>query len=255
MRLESLLLTRDPEIVCVFQPALEKLFIDVEICRGISSGQEILSTEKFDAVIVDCDDLDGGLRVIESLRTTPSNKNSVSFAILNGKTTTQQAFQSGANFVLQKPIVTLNVMRCFRTALNFMVREQRRYFRHPVDLPAMLESGEGQAVKVTITNISESGMAIFFRGRLPMGSVSAKFVLPMIAAPFELKVQVAWMDDSGRMGLRFVEFSGGSRKQLEQWLTEQGKKTATGQTDQSMQFRLLSSTLGTNAIELPGRRL
>ena len=72
MHLESLLLTRDPEIVRVLQPALEKLSIDVEICRGISSGQEILSSEKFDAVLVDCDDLDGGLRVIESLVRPPA---------------------------------------------------------------------------------------------------------------------------------------------------------------------------------------
>ena len=231
MHLESLLITRDPEIVRVLQPALEKLSINVEICRGISSGQEILSTEKFDAVIVDCDDLDGGLRVIESLRKTPSNKDSVSFAILNGKTTTQQAFQLGANFVLQKPIATLNAMRGFHTALNFMIREQRRYFRHPVEIPAMLESSEGQKVKVTITNISEGGMAIFFRGNFPRGSISAKFRLPTIADPLEPGVQVAWMDDSGRMGLRFVNFSGCSRKQLEQWLTEQCQKPANGQTN------------------------
>jgi DNA-binding response OmpR family regulator len=95
MHLESLLLTRDPEIVRVLQPALEKQSIDVEICRGISSGQEILSSENFDAVLVDCDDLDGGLRVIESLRKPPSNKNSVSFAILNGKTTLSDHLNSG----------------------------------------------------------------------------------------------------------------------------------------------------------------
>ena len=53
---------------------------------------------------MDCDDLKGALSVLESLRKSASNKNSVTFAILNGSTTTQQAFQMGANFVLQKPI-------------------------------------------------------------------------------------------------------------------------------------------------------
>ena len=42
MQLESLLLSRDPEVIRVVQPALEKLSIDVEVCRGINSGQEIL---------------------------------------------------------------------------------------------------------------------------------------------------------------------------------------------------------------------
>jgi len=67
MPLESLLLSRDPEIIRVLQPALEKLSIDVEVCRGVGSGNEILRTEKFDAIIVDCDDLKGALGVLESL--------------------------------------------------------------------------------------------------------------------------------------------------------------------------------------------
>jgi len=224
MPLGSLLLSRDTEVIRVLQPALEKLFIEVEVCRGVSSGHEILRTEKFDAIIVDCDDLKGGLRVLESLRKAPSNRNSVTFAILNGTTTTNQAFQMGANFVLQKPISTLNATRCFSAALNFMIREQRRYFRHPVELPATFGSGDGQKLKATITNISEGGMAIFFRGKFPLGSVSANFKLPGVATPLEPKVQVAWMDDSGRAGLRFIDMPKDSRAQLDYWLTERCEK-------------------------------
>ena len=126
-----------------------------------SRSKSILRTEKFDAVIVDCDDLAGGLRVLEGLRKGPSNRNSVTFAILNGTTTTKQAFQMGVNFVLQKPISALSAARCFSAALNFMIREKRRYLRHPVEIAVTLESDEGQKLKATITNISEGGMAFF----------------------------------------------------------------------------------------------
>ena len=223
MRLESLLLSRDAEVIRVLQPALEKLSIEVEVCHGVRSGHEIIRTEKFDAIIVDCDDLEGGLRVLEGSRKASSNKNSVTFAILNGTTTTQQAFEMGVNFVLQKPISTLNATRCFSAALNFMIREQRRYFRHPVEIPATLGSGEGQKLKATITNISEGGMAIFFRGKFPPGSISANFKLPGVATPLEPKVQLAWMDDSGRAGLQFFDVAKDMRDQLDQWLTEQCK--------------------------------
>jgi len=223
MRLESLLLSRDAEVIRVLQSALEKLSIEVEVCHGVSSGHEIIRTEKFDAIIVDCDDLEGGLRVLEGLRKASSNKNSVTFAILNGTTTTQQAFEMGVNFVLQKPISTLNATRCFSAALNFMIREQRRYFRHPVEIPATLGSGEGQKLEATITNISEGGMAIFFRGKFPPGSISANFKLPGVATPLEPKVQLAWMDDSGRAGLQFFDVAKDMRYQLDQWLTEQCK--------------------------------
>ena len=67
-----------------------------------------------------------------------------------------------------------------------------------------------------MTNISEGGMAIFFRGKLPPGSVStASFKLPGAASPLEPKVQVAWMDDSGRAGLRFIDMPKDSREQLD----------------------------------------
>jgi hypothetical protein len=63
MPLESLLLSRDPEVIRVLRPALEKLSIDVEVCSGVNSGQEILSTEKVDAGLVDCDDLKSAVGV------------------------------------------------------------------------------------------------------------------------------------------------------------------------------------------------
>ena len=225
MQLESLLLSRDPEVIRVVQPALEKLSIDVEVCRGVNSGQEILRTERFDAIIVDCDDLKGALGVLEGLRKSVSNKNSATFAIVNGNTTTQQAFKMGANFVLQKPISALNAKRCFSAAVNFMMRERRRYFRHPVEMPATLSFGEGQKMKVTVTNLSEGGMAIFFRGPLPKGRVSTvSFNLPGAASALEPKVQVAWMDESGHAGLRFIDVSKESRAQLDAWLAGQSEK-------------------------------
>jgi CheY-like chemotaxis protein len=222
MLLQSLLLSRDPEVLRVLQPALEKLAIGVEVCRGVNSGHEILTTEKFDAVIVDCDDLKGGLDVLANLKKNASNRNSVAFAILNGGTTTQQAFQFGANFVLQKPISAVNAMRCFSAAINFMVREQRRYFRHPVEMPVTLTFGERRIFKATATNISEGGMAIFFRGQLPRSGVSkVAFKLPGAATPLEVSVNIAWMDESGRAGVRFTTMSKDARQHLEAWLAEQ----------------------------------
>ena len=57
MNLESLLVCRDAEVVRVLRPTLEKLSIEVEVSAAARSGAEILTSSKFDAVIVDCDDL------------------------------------------------------------------------------------------------------------------------------------------------------------------------------------------------------
>jgi DNA-binding response OmpR family regulator len=229
MTLESLLLSRDTDLLSVLRPTLEKLAIDVEICQEARAAADILIAEKFDAVIVDCDDLRGGLEVLQGLRGTPSNKNSVTFAILNGKkTTTQQAFGMGANFVLQKPISALNATRCFNAALSFMMRERRRYYRQPVKTMVRVILGDKE-LKATSTNISEGGIALTLRGAMPKGAVChLKFSLPETTISMDLEAELAWADVTGRAGFRFQKVSKSSQEQLEKWLNERMEKDFPG---------------------------
>jgi DNA-binding response OmpR family regulator len=232
MTLESLLLSQDPELVRVVRPTLEKLSIDVEVCHEARAAADILVSEKFDAVIVDCDDLQGGLGILQGLRSTPSNKNSVTFAILNGKkTTTHEAFGMGANFVLQKPISTLNASRCFHAALNFMVRERRRYFRHPVKMRVQIVLGD-KTVKATSTNVSESGIALMLREALPKGATPhLQFTLPGTDSKLNLEAEVVWADVKGRVGLRFHNVEKNAQELLENWLDDRLEEELPGAKD------------------------
>jgi CheY-like chemotaxis protein len=232
MTLESLLLSRDPEVVRVLRPTLEKLSIDVEVCQEARTGSDILLSDKFDAVIVDCDDLSGGLALLQGLRNTPSNKSCVAFAVLNGRrTTTQEAFGMGANFVLQKPISTLNASRCFHAALNFMLKERRRYFRQPVKMRIQVVL-EGKTLTATGTNISEGGMAVVLREALPKGAMPhLKFRLPDSSIDFDVEAEVAWADFKGLAGLRFHHVPSAAQAQLEQWLDDRMEEEFPGSKD------------------------
>src|SRR6266852_8692005 len=232
MTLESLLLSRDTDLVRVLRPTLEKLAIDVEICQEARAAADILVSEKFDAVIVDCDDLKGGLEVLQGLRSTPSNKNSVTFAVLNGKkTTTHDAFGMGANFVLQKPISALNASRCFNAALNFMVRERRRYYRQPVKMLVSIFHANKE-LKASSTNLSEGGIALLLREPLPKGATPRlKFMLPEVNVPFEVEAEVAWADIQGHVGFRFVNVSQSAQQALEKWLDAQMASNFPGLTE------------------------
>lgn len=225
MELESLLLSRDAEVVRVLRPTLEKLSIEVEVCQDVKKASEILISEKFDAVIVDCDDLQGGLEVLQCLRATPSNRNSVTFAVLNGKkTTTQEAFGMGVNFVLQKPISALNASRCFHAALSFMERERRRYFRHPVKMLVRVFLDEKEW-KATSTNVSERGIALLLHQALPKNATPLlHFTLPETGTQLEMEAEVAWADLKGHAGLRFLEVPQSSQEVLEKWLNERMEK-------------------------------
>jgi CheY-like chemotaxis protein len=225
MNLESLLISHDAALLGVLRPTLEKLAVSVEVCANSESGNETLSQRKFDAVIVDCDDLQGGIDIIKGLRKAQSNGSSVAFAVLNGKTTTQEAFQIGANFVLQKPLTPLHATRCFNAALSFMVRERRRYFRQPVAVPVQMSADDKPVVHATTTNLSEGGMAIRFTGKLPKDAVvGLQFTLPNSITPLELKAKIAWADESGHAGVKFVEVPSSSQVEIDEWLSEQLKE-------------------------------
>jgi DNA-binding response OmpR family regulator len=229
MPLESLLLSRDVEVLRILRPTLERLSIQVEICQEAKKAGEILLAEKFDAVIVDCDDLPGGVELLQSLRSTASNKNTVTFAVLNGKkTSTQQAFGMGVNFVLQKPITTLNASRCFNAALNFMERERRRYYRQPLEMPVVVVLDDKE-VKATSTNLSEGGMALFSRQALPKhGSARLRFTLPKSNLALEIESEVAWADLKGHAGLRFVNVPESTQESLEKWFNQDMEKQLPG---------------------------
>lgn len=219
--LESLLLSRDAEVLRVLRATLEKLSIEIQVCQEAKKASDILISEKFDAVIVDCDDMPGGVGVLEGLRATPGNKNSVTFAIVNQRTSTQEAFAMGVNFVLHKPLSVLNTSRCFNAALSFMLRERRRYFRHPVKMPVCLVL-HGKEIKGESTNISEGGIALRLHHALPKNATPRlQCTLPASGPALDVATEVAWADLKGYVGLRFLKLPARSQELLEGWLTTQ----------------------------------
>lgn len=221
MNLDALLISQDTALFGVLRSALEKISVNVHVSPELRRSKDLLAKRKFDAVIIDCDDLQNGVDLLRTLRQTQSNAKSVAFAVVNGKTTTQEAFESGANFVLQKPLTPVHAARCFNAALNFMVRERRRYFRQPVDMPLRISLPPNQEVTATATNLSEGGMAIRILGKLPKeAQAQFRFTLPGANISLELKGQIAWADETGHVGIRFIEVPQSSQYQLEKWLTD-----------------------------------
>jgi CheY-like chemotaxis protein len=222
MSLVSLLLSRDPELVRPIRSALERHSIGVEVCMGPNAGMEILASEHFDAVIVDCDDFEDGSKVLRDLRGTAANKSSVAVAVVNQRTSTVQAFQMGANFVIQKPVSSVNADRCASAAVAMMTRERRRYYRHPLDFGVTAFFGKDEMREAQATNISEGGMAVCFSDPLPSSGLSKiSFRLPNMHAPLEFRADLAWADEEGRAGLRFVDLPKKAQETIEDWMTRQ----------------------------------
>src|SRR5690348_8680168 len=194
MPLSALLLSRDDEVIRMLRRVLQDLAVELQVCTGSDDCVQQLSRRKFDAVIVDCDDVHGGQEALRSVRKTTSNKSSTTFAIINGITSVQNAFQMGANLAMEKPISPDRALHSFRAAQGLMEAERRRYYRHRVEMPVLLQLGK-EEYRGMATNLSNGGMALTMQGGLPehqMGTVS--FTLPDSDARLELKARVAWAD-------------------------------------------------------------
>jgi CheY-like chemotaxis protein len=221
MELESLLLCRDPNALRIFRRALDDLGIGVEVATVAESALKRLDRNKFDAIIVDCDDLAGGTEVLTGVQQSPSNKRAIAIAMINGATTMRAAFEMGAHFALDKPITLERAVRALRAAHGFMINEQRRYFRHPVDSNAYLSFGVVTRLACKITNISDGGMAVALSEQIsPSWVVEVCFELPGVPETLEVKGEFAWSDGKGNAGIRFIYVPIESRKWLGKWLAE-----------------------------------
>ncbi len=219
MSAEALLLVRDPEALRIFRKALESGGISPHIVSAAGDAAVSLSSHKYDAVVIDCDDLPEGREILRTLRSGRANKNAIVFALTNGATTVKAAYELGANFVLEKPLSLDRLQRSVRAAQGLIMRERRRYFRHPLDCPGTITAADGRQLAVRVLNLSEGGMALVVLDAVPLsGNIKFKFHLLDVRTPIEGRGEVAWVLNSKEVGIKFLSFSMQSKSSFDDWL-------------------------------------
>ena len=219
MALQALLLTRDPEVQKTIRRVLDTANIDLDLSQNVEQARMAISRRKYDAFMVDCDDMPSGPEVLRELRKGKSNRNCIAFAVISGRTSIQQAFEMGANFVLDKPISVDRVTRSVRAAQGLILRERRRYHRHLVKATGSILVDAGSEVPISITNISHGGISIECARRLDEGGAAKlRFQLPGARHTLEVKGEVMWSTPEGKSGIRFQVISVDMKKELDHWL-------------------------------------
>ncbi len=224
--LQSLLLSRDDDVIRILRRVLDDLEIELEVYTAAERAAEELARHKYDAIIVDCQGVNGAAEVLRNLRKSPSNKSSTVFAITDGSTSVSRAFEMGANLALDKPLTADRAKRSFRAAQGLMLQERRRYYRHPVDMTVTIrfEAKERkQEFQGSANNLSEGGMALKLKNSVQdkIGLATLQFVLPGTRNWIETQGRVAWADGEGHAGVRFENPPEVVKEQLEKWFTQQ----------------------------------
>jgi CheY-like chemotaxis protein len=219
MALEALLLSRDNQVLKTISRVLDEANIDVQVCSTSEDALQILNRHKYDTFVVDCDDVPAAPLVLQQLRKGKSNKSCIAFALVNGRTTVRQAFEMGANFVLDKPVSMERALRSVKAAQGLIMRERRRYHRHLVSASGVIVVDGSTELPVSIITISEGGVSIECARQLDKGGAARlRILLPGALNYLDLKGEVIWSDTDGRAGVRFQVLPVETKNALDSWL-------------------------------------
>lgn len=220
----AVLLTRDAEVVRVVRRVLETLATPLEIASTAEQAVDLINGRKYDAVLVDVDDVPKGNSVLSGLRTGKSNNKAIAFAVINTTTTVKAAYDLGANFVLSKPLTVERVTRSVRAGYGLILRERRRYQRHKVSSTGQLITSKGP-VSTQILDVSEGGASLHFATPITadgQSMVTLNFQLPGMAKAVEAKGELLWTAEEGRAGFRIIAMAPEPRRIFDDWLSQQG---------------------------------
>ena len=217
--LEGLVVADDLEVVNVFSRSLNEIGLGVEAHPDLESAVSALSRKKFDVVIVDCGSGAKRAEILKTVRWLPSNNKAVVVAVATGGTSMREAFASGADFVLSKPVQQEQATRTLWAGYGSMLRERRRYFRHRLDVPAEVHLESGEKTPARTLNVSESGLAIRVEMALRTGQkMWFSFILPDTNLLISGSGQIVWTDARGQAGIHFEEVKPHALQELRNWL-------------------------------------
>jgi CheY-like chemotaxis protein len=219
MGLECLILTADPAVLTQVRASLGEYKAALQFRQDAASAVELALRRHLDGLVIDCDDVPGGVESLTRLRSTAANKQTLILALVNGKTSEQKALSLGADFAFSKPIQQSRLESMLEIAIPKMEREHRRYFRFEVNLPVQFSDAQGRSFAARITNLSEGGVAIRLNDPVRLtGVMILDFDLPSITPqPFHGKAEVIWTD-AFVMGLRFLYIEKESEIAFQNWL-------------------------------------
>jgi len=218
MAFEALLLSHDPQAHRIISHTLDHLNIDLQVCSSTEQTLHILTRSRFDALLVDCDDVPNASAVLQALLKNKSRSCFV-FALVNGHTTVQQAYEMGAHFVLDKPVSAERLTRSMRAAEGFIKQERRGHHHTLRKAAGAILVDTAVELPVTITNLSEGGISIECSRQLDEGGAARlRVLLPGSKKLLDLKGEIIWTTIEGRAGIRFQVLPIEAKEELETWM-------------------------------------
>jgi CheY-like chemotaxis protein len=217
--MQFLVTTNDIIAGRMFCRIAEELRATVEFRDDAKSSLATLEQQRFDVVVIDCDDVYQGNWLLRTVRKTRANKSSVLVAVTGGATQAPDALDLGANIVIAKPLLLDQVRSKLHEACATLVIGHRRDRRHAVRLPVFLSFGQVLDRRAETFNLSIGGLGVHISDPIDEDEIiQIRFSLPGSAKCIQARGEVAWADREGNIGIKFIGMSQESSNVLAQWL-------------------------------------
>jgi c-di-GMP-binding flagellar brake protein YcgR len=118
------------------------------------------------------------------------------------------------------------INQTLRAAFGLVVRERRRYFRCPIEVPALVRSRQPEDLLCQTVNVSEGGIAIIAPATLNSDSPAfVRFSLPGRQSQIFAETKVCWRTRDGLVGLEFHSLASPEKSELQEWLARKLDET------------------------------
>lgn len=214
-----LVVTHDPVTEDILDGIADEMKAVAECLGDAASGFAALERQRFDVVVIDCDDVYQGEWLLRNTRKTRPNRSSVVVAITNGGMNPVDAADLGAHFVLAKPPTPDQARIELQRICQAVTADQRQAQRYPVQLPIYLSFGEVIDRRAETFNLSISGIGV--RVTEPIQDddlVHLRFFLPGCATSIRARGEIAWSDCEGNIGIKFIGMNQEHQSLLVDWL-------------------------------------
>lgn len=216
-----MVLSRDWQEVSVLECILGGLHMDVAVENEPQRAMARLSKSKIDALIVDCD-LNGSFQFLREMRRAERPAATVPLVIMGGPQSPQSLDDTGALFAFEKPISVEQAVRTLSAARSMILDGRLRYHRAGLEVPVSLRCRGRKPADAHLINVSQGGMQIHTQDPVESAkSFQVSFALPGARSGLKAKAEIAWQDNRGNMGIRFVKLAAREQRTLQLWLAQQ----------------------------------
>jgi PilZ domain len=217
-RMKALMFTRDPALVVTLSQLFDELFVETHDCSLASDVMNKLSSEKFDALVLDFDNDSGCTTILRSAPETRPNQNVVVMAVGSGEQVKQTSALDDP-LVIERPLVPRQIRNLLRTAYGRMLRNSQVYFRLTVELPVSIRTATGMMLQCTTINLSQRGMAVLMFSSCTVGQkLDIAFAIPNTDLLMSAEATIIWDDKHGKAGMSFECASPAVEARFCEWL-------------------------------------